>query len=140
MPKEVWECQQIDYCEHALYLGGDNRYCQKPSLGCRYATCLTDEQKTASALAGIRKKLLEDLAEWIDVSTLAEAIIDGMESEEVKVTLEGAQKIWLSFLECELADALETRIDALVDNDEVKPIEEQETIPEKPTGPKGPLF
>lgn len=138
MPKEIWECQTTGACDNVLRLG-EYRYCQKPSLGCRYAVCLTDEKKVASAIAAMREKLVNDLARWLDAHAIAKAIVDRMEVEEIEVTLEGAKKVWASFLECEIRDGLESRIEELLDNEELKPAEE-ETPPAKRSGPRDPLF
>jgi len=96
-------------------------------------------QQRHAAATKDREQLLQNLAKWLDVNVIAEAIVDRMEIEDVVVTLDGAKKVWESFLECEMNDGLESRVEELLDNQVLKPIEEEET-PDK-AKPRGtPLF
>ena len=42
---------------------------------------------------------LTELADWIDTTTIAEAILEELEEQGVPVTLENCQKVWLDALE-----------------------------------------
>ncbi|HUV51624.1 MAG TPA: hypothetical protein VMW64_00940 [Dehalococcoidia bacterium] len=80
----------------------------------------TSYKKHAAATKD-RDKLLQDLAKWLDVNTIAEAIVDRMEIEEVEVNLEAAKTVWESVLEVEMNDVLESRVQELLDNEKLKP-------------------
>ncbi len=57
----------------------------------------------------------EQLAEWIDTDTIANAISEELEEQGVKPTLENAKTIWLDVLENELPDALRSSVKARFD-------------------------
>ena len=59
------------------------------------------------------EKVLDELAEWIDPRVIAEAILEGLESQEVEQTVANGQKVWLDFLESELPDGLNSSIKAI---------------------------
>jgi len=42
---------------------------------------------------------LTELADWIDTSVIAEAILEELEEQGVSPTLENGQKVWLDALE-----------------------------------------
>ena len=42
---------------------------------------------------------LTELADWIDTSVIAEAILEELENQEVPPTLENGQEVWLDALE-----------------------------------------
>jgi hypothetical protein len=52
------------------------------------------------------KKVLDELAEWIDAGVIAEAILEGLERREVEQTVANGQKLWLDFLESELSEGI----------------------------------
>jgi len=55
---------------------------------------------------------LTELADWIDTTVIAEAILEELEEQQVVVTLENAKTIWLDVLEHELPDALRSSVKA----------------------------
>ena len=46
-----------------------------------------------------REEIIEQLAEWIVTHVIAEVIVDKMEDNDVAVTLQAAQSLWLDALE-----------------------------------------
>jgi len=56
---------------------------------------------------------LTELAEWIDTSTIAEAILEELEEQGVPPTLENGQKVWLDFLETRLSEGLRSSVKAI---------------------------
>ncbi len=57
---------------------------------------------------------LTELADWIDTTTIAEAILEELEEQGVPVTLENCQKVWLDVLQNGLPDALCSSVKALL--------------------------
>lgn len=55
----------------------------------------------------------EELADWIDTDVIAESILDELEEQGARPTLEYAKKVWLDVLEHELHDAIENAITAV---------------------------
>jgi len=55
---------------------------------------------------------LTELADWIDTSTIAEAILEELEEQGVPPTLENGQKVWLDFLETRLSEGLRSSVKA----------------------------
>ena len=53
-----------------------------------------------------REEIISSLADWIDARAIAESIVEHLEEEEIAITDETAQSLWLDFLEMELADGL----------------------------------
>ena len=62
----------------------------------------------------------EQLAEWIGTDPIAEELVDVMDEEGIPLTFENASKIWLDVLEHELADAMTSSAQALIDRGEIK--------------------
>jgi len=56
---------------------------------------------------------LTELADWIDTSTIAEAILSELEEQGVPPTLENGQKVWLDFLETRLSEGLHSSVKAI---------------------------
>ena len=56
--------------------------------------------------------LLDELAQWIDTTVIAQAIVEEMEEQELKPTLKNAQSVWLDVLEVGLPDALKSSVEA----------------------------
>jgi len=56
---------------------------------------------------------LTELADWIDNSTIAEAILEELEEQGVPPTLENGQKVWLDFLETRLSEGLRSSVKAI---------------------------
>ena len=55
---------------------------------------------------------LTELTDWIDTSTIAEAILEELEEQGVPPTLENGQKVWLDFLETRLSEGLRSSVKA----------------------------
>ena len=58
---------------------------------------------------------LTELADWIDTSTIAEAILEELEEQGIHPSLENGKTIWLDVLEHELPDALRASVKAHLD-------------------------
>ena len=58
------------------------------------------------------EKVLDELAEWIDTSVIAQAILEELEAQEAQPTLENGKTIWLDVLENGLPDALRSSVKA----------------------------
>ena len=58
-------------------------------------------------------KELAELAEWIDPGVIAKAILQELESQEVKPTVANGRKVWLDVLESELPDGLRSSVKAI---------------------------
>ena len=56
---------------------------------------------------------LTELADWIDTSAIAEAILEELEEQGVSPTLENGQKVWLDFLETRLSEGLRSSVKAI---------------------------
>ena len=63
---------------------------------------------------------LTELANWIDTSAIAEAILEELDEEEVPATLENAQRVWLDALE-EIHHLARSSVVGLVDRGELVP-------------------
>jgi hypothetical protein len=59
-----------------------------------------------------------DLAQWIETDVIAEAILDELQEQGVKPTLENAKRVWLDVLENELPQGLKASIKARFDEEE----------------------
>ncbi len=57
-------------------------------------------------------KIRHELAGWIDADVIAEHILDELEEQGVKPTLENARTIWLDVLETELCEAIRSSVKA----------------------------
>ena len=57
---------------------------------------------------------LTELADWIDTSVIAEAILEELEEQQAAPTLENGQKVWLDVLQNGLPDALRSSVKALL--------------------------
>jgi len=57
----------------------------------------------------------QELADWIDTNAIAKAILDELEEQGAKQTVENGKAIWLDVLENELPDALRSSIKARFD-------------------------
>ena len=57
----------------------------------------------------------EELAQWIDTTVIAEAILEELEDQGVQPTLENGKTVWLDVLEHELTDALRSSVKARFD-------------------------
>ena len=66
-----------------------------------------------------REETQKQVAEWIDTDAIADAILDALEAEEIEVTADNAQKVWLDVLYTELPNALERSVDALAEKGEI---------------------
>jgi len=55
-------------------------------------------------------KVLDELAQWIDTSTIAQAVLEELKEQDCQQTVENGQKIWLDFLENELPDGLRSSV------------------------------
>jgi len=66
-----------------------------------------------------REETQKQVAEWIDTDAIADAILDALEEEEIEVTADNAQKVWLDVLYTELPNALERSVDALAEKGEI---------------------
>ena len=58
-------------------------------------------------------QVLDKLAEWIDPRAIAEAILQGLESQEVEQTVPNGMRVWLDVLESGLPDAIRSSIKAI---------------------------
>ena len=58
-------------------------------------------------------KVKDELAQWIDPRAIAEAVLQELESQEVKPTIANGQKVWLDVLESELSEGLRSSIKAI---------------------------
>jgi hypothetical protein len=58
---------------------------------------------------------IRQLAKWIDVGVIAEAVLE----QEGVETVEQAQKVWLDFLETELNEGLKSSVRALQERGEL---------------------
>ena len=56
---------------------------------------------------------LTKLADWIDTSTIADAILEELEEQGETPSLENGKTIWLDVLEHELTDALRSSVKRL---------------------------
>jgi len=61
----------------------------------------------------------EELAQWIDSTVIAGAILEELEEQEIPATLENAQQVWLDAIE-ELHHLLKSSIVGLVNRGELK--------------------
>ena len=59
------------------------------------------------------KKVLDELAEWIDPRAIAEAILQELESQKVEKTVPNGIKVWLDVLESQLPDGIRSSIKAI---------------------------
>ena len=66
-----------------------------------------------------REETQKQVAEWIDTDAIADAILDALEAEEIEVTADNAQKVWLDVLYTELPNAIERSVDALAEKGEI---------------------
>ena len=59
-------------------------------------------------MSASREEVVEQLAEWIDTSVIAEGLVDAMAEVALpeEMTLDNAKAVYYDFLENELADAL----------------------------------
>ena len=64
-------------------------------------------------------KTIEAIRRWIYTAAIAETIVDELEEEEIKLTFENAQKVWLDVLYTELGDAVSRSVKALADKGEI---------------------
>ena len=58
---------------------------------------------------------LTELADWVDTSAIAEAILEELEEQGIHPSLESGKTIWLDVLEHELPDALRSRVKRLTE-------------------------
>jgi len=61
----------------------------------------------------------KDLPEWIETQPLAEVVLETLEEQLAEVTLENAKKLWLDFLETELARGLSNSLAALIEGGKI---------------------
>ena len=61
----------------------------------------------------------KDLSEWIETQPLAEVAMETLEEQLAEVTLENAKKLWLDFLETELARGLSNSLAALIEGGKI---------------------
>lgn len=61
----------------------------------------------------------KQLAEWIETQPLAEAVLETLEEQLAEVTLENAKKVWLDFLETELARGLSNSLAVLIEGGKI---------------------
>lgn len=59
------------------------------------------------------EKAVDELAEWIDPGVIAEAILQGLKSQEVEQTVPNGMRVWLDVLESQLPDAIRSSIKAI---------------------------
>ena len=55
----------------------------------------------------------DELADWVDTSVIAEAILAELEEQGLSPTLENGQKLWLNFLGTELTEGLRSSVKAI---------------------------
>jgi len=60
-------------------------------------------------------KAVEELAQWIDTTPIAEAILDELQEQQAQPTAKNGKTIWLDVLENELPDALRSSVKARFD-------------------------
>jgi hypothetical protein len=66
-----------------------------------------------------REEIQKQVAEWLDTDAIADAILDALEDEEIEVTADNAQKVWLDILYTELPNALQRSVNALAEKGEI---------------------
>ena len=66
------------------------------------------------------EKEVNELIYWFDTTVLARAILETLEEEGAKPTVENAKAVWLDFLETELPDGLVGSVRALIDKGELE--------------------
>ncbi|GAI11188.1 unnamed protein product [marine sediment metagenome] len=59
--------------------------------------------------------VIDELAQWIDANTIAQAIVDELEEQGAQATFENGKTIWLDVLENELPDAISSSVKARLD-------------------------
>ena len=70
-------------------------------------------------MSTVREVWEKQLSGWIETQPLAEAVLDTMEDQLAEVTLENAKKLWLDFLETELARGLSNSLAALIEGGKI---------------------
>ena len=61
------------------------------------------------------EKVLDELAEWIDPTVIAQAILDEFEGlDSFEPTCENCQAVWLDFLEHYLSDGIHSSLGAVM--------------------------
>ena len=66
------------------------------------------------------EKEVNELIYWFDTAVLARNILETLEEEGAKPTVENAKAVWLDFLETELSDGLVGSVRALINKGELE--------------------
>ena len=66
------------------------------------------------------EKEVNELVYWFDTAVLARNILETLEEEGAKPTVENAKAVWLDFLLTELSDGLVGSVRALIDKGELE--------------------
>ncbi|MBA7703378.1 hypothetical protein ES703_112163 [subsurface metagenome] len=66
------------------------------------------------------EKEVNELVYWLDTAVLARNILETLEEEGAKPTVENAKAVWLDFLLTELSDGLVGSVRALIDKGELE--------------------
>ena len=70
-------------------------------------------------MSTVREVWEKDLSEGIEKQPLAEVVLETLEEQLAEVTLENAKKLWLDFLETELARGLSNSLAALIEGGKI---------------------
>jgi len=53
-----------------------------------------------------REEVIREVANWIDTNVIAERIVEELEEQGVKLSLNEAKKVWLNVLMCGLVEPI----------------------------------